>query len=448
MVARGESRYSRRVTSHRSLWEATAPAGPTALELVGSLRAEVIIVGAGYTGLSAALHLSEAGRDVIVIEASEIGAGGSGLNGGQVIPGVKHDPDMLEQIFGPAAGQRYIETVATGPDLVFELIGKHAIACDAVRTGWIQPASSEAALELLAGRAEQWRSRGASVDLLSRAETVRLLGSERYWGAWIDRRGGNVQPLAYARGLARAALAAGARIFCRTPALELVREGAQWRIRTPNGNLSGAQVILATGAYSGALSDRLRRSLVVVPSLQVATQVVPEALRQTILPERQAASDTCHLLRYFRMDAGGRFIMGTRGMFGDVPLAQAARHHYAAVREIYPQLAGLSFEYHWGGLVALTADHLPHLHELGPGLLAGLGFNGRGVAMATMMGRLLARRALGCPHDELNFPVTPLRPIAFHGFSHVGARAAMQVLRLRDRLGRSDPPRLRAQGTA
>jgi glycine/D-amino acid oxidase-like deaminating enzyme len=435
------------VDSRLSLWSATAPPGPATLELVGNLRADVVIVGAGYTGLSAALHLGEAGRDVVVIEASEIGAGGSGLNGGQVIPGVKHDPDTLEQMFGPV-GQRLIETVAAGPDLVFELILKHAIACDATRTGWIQPAASESALDLLARRVAQWRSRGAAVEMLSRQETARLLGSERYWGAWIDRRGGTVQPLAYARGLARAALAAGARIFCRTPALELLRDGAGWRIRTPRGDLASEQVILATGAYSGGLVDRLRRSVVVVPSLQVATQVVPEPLRRSILPEGQAASDTCHLLRYFRRDASGRFLLGTRGAFGELPLAQAARHHYAAVREIYPQLAGLSFEYHWGGLVAMTPDHLPHLHELGPGLLVGLGFNGRGVAMATMMGRLLARRALGCATQELGFPVTPLRPISLHGLSRLGARAAIQVLRLRDRLARSHDPRLQAEGTA
>jgi glycine/D-amino acid oxidase-like deaminating enzyme len=444
MNADGVSAVDRRL----SLWSATAAAGPTAPELEGTLRAELVIVGAGYTGLSAALHLSEAGRDVVVIDASDIGAGGSGLNGGQVIPGVKHDPDALEQIFGPALAQRVIETVTAGPELVFELIHKHAIACDATRAGWIQPAASEGALELLGSRAEQWRRRGASVELLTRQQTARLLGSERYWGAWIDRRGGTVQPLAYARGLARAALGAGARIFCRTPALELARDGKDWRIRTPRGGLVSAQVILATGAYSGRLMDRLRRSVVVVPSLQVATQIVPEPLRRSILPEGQAASDTCHLLRYFRMDASGRFIMGTRGAFGDVPLAQAARHHYAAVREIYPQLAGLSFEYHWGGLVAMTPDHLPHLHELGPGLLAGLGFNGRGVAMATMMGRLLAQRALGSAVFELGFPVTPLRPIALHGLSHLAARAAIQVLRLRDRLARSRDPRLQARSAA
>src|ERR1700761_4615499 len=150
-----------------SLWFATAAAGPALGQLRESVRAQVVIVGAGYTGLSAALHLAAAGRDVVVLEAAEIGERASGLNGGQVIPGVKHDPDRLEELFGPVAGPRLVATVASGPDLVCELIRKHAIACAAVRTGWIQPATSTAALEAVRVRVEQWRRRGADVELLA-----------------------------------------------------------------------------------------------------------------------------------------------------------------------------------------------------------------------------------------------------------------------------------------
>jgi glycine/D-amino acid oxidase-like deaminating enzyme len=187
--------------------------------------------------------------------------------------------------------------------------------------------------------------------------------------------------------------------------------------------------------------------VVAIPSFQVATAPIPPALRASILPQGQAVSDTWHLLRYFRLDAAGRLVMGSRGVFGVKPLAIAARHHYRAVQEIYPQLEGLPFEYHWGGLVAMTRDHLPHLHELAPGLRAALGYNGRGVAMATVLGTLLARWTLGEPPAELGFPVTPLRPIALHRCSQLGARVAIQyfrgldgITRARDRLlGRSSP---------
>ncbi len=403
-------------------------------------RSQVAIIGAGYTGLSAALHLAQASRDVVVVEAAAIGARASGANGGQVIPGVKHDPDTLESMFGAALGARLVATVAAGPDLVFELIRTHQIECDAVRTGWIQPAASPHALEPLATRVEQWQRRGASVELLTRAETTRLTGSQRYWGGWLDRRGGTVQPLSYVRGLARAAIAAGARVFTQTRAVTLAPAGGEWRITTPRGSVLSEQVIVATDAYTDPLFDRVRRSLIVVPSLQVATSPVPPELRGAILPHGQAVSDTCHLLRYFRMDATGRFVMGTRGRFGEVNRATPPRHHASAIAEIYPQLAPLPLEYCWGGLVAMTRDHLPHLHELAPGLLAGLGYNGRGIAMATMMGRLLAHRALGTPAQELGFPVTPVRPIALHRLSGLAARGAIQLLRVRDALARLREP--------
>ncbi len=425
------------MTTLRSLWSATAAPGPTLEPLAQDVRAQVAVVGAGYTGLSAALHLGSEGRDVVVVEASEIGERASGLNGGQVIPGVKHDPDTLEEIFGPAVGPRLVETVSSGPDLVFDLIRRHGIACDARRAGWIQPATSAAALDAISARVRQWRSRGADVALLSAAETARLIGSQRYSGGWIDRRGGTVQPLSYVRWLARAARSAGVRIFSRSPATALERTGSGWQVRTPGGSVTSATVVLATDAYTDRLVDPLRRTLIPVPSLQVATEPLPSSLRESVLPEGQSASDTWHLLRYFRLDSTGRLVMGSRGAFGDAPPAVAARHHYRAVREIFPQLEGVRYEFHWGGLVAMTRDHLPHLHEVAPGLLAGLGYNGRGVAMATLMGRILAQWALGTPTAALGFPVTSLHPIPLHRFNQLGARLAIQGLRALDGLARA-----------
>lgn len=433
------------MTTMLSLWSATAAPGPAFGQLAGELRAQVAVIGAGYTGLSAALRLGSAGRDVVVLEAVEVGDRASGLNGGQVIPGVKHDPDTLEELFGPIAGARLVDTVAAGPDIVFELIRKYDIACAATRTGWIQPATSPAALEAIAARVGQWRRRGADVELLAGHETARLTGSPRYIGGWIDRRGGTVQPLSYVRGLAHAARHSGCRIFSRSPAVALERAGREWRIRTPGGSVTSTTVILATDAYTDRLVDPLRRTVIPVPSLQVATEPLPEKLRQTILPGGQSASDTWHLLRYFRLDASGRLIMGSRGTFADVPVAVAARHHYRAVREIFPQLAGIRYEYHWGGLVGMTRDHLPHLHEVAPGLIAGLGYNGRGVAMATVMGRILADWSLGAAPAELGFPVTSLAPIPLHRFSQLGARLAIQGLRALDGLARV---RDRFQGSA
>jgi glycine/D-amino acid oxidase-like deaminating enzyme len=392
-------------------------------------------VGAGYTGLSTALHLSEAGRAVVVLDSNGIGDGASGRNGGQVIPGLKYDPDTLEEMFGAELGAKLVATVAGGPDLVFDLIRRHDIACEPIRTGWLQLATSEAALRPLRTRVRQWRERGAAVDLLDRAETTRLTGSQRYCGGLLDRRGGTVHPLKLVRGLATAAQRAGSRLFADSAAVRLDRVGKEWQVSTAQGSVTSPHVVLATNAYSDEFVGALRRTFVAVPSLQAATAPLSQEQLRSILPERQAVSDTWRLLRYFRLDGGGRLIMGARGVFGRTSPVQAAEPQHRAVREIYPQLAGVPFDYHWSGLVAVTPDRLPHLHEVAPGIVAGLGYNGRGVAMATTMGALLAKHVLGTPATELGFPVTPIRPMMLHALSRWGAAAAIQYLRLLDACG-------------
>ena len=417
-----------------SLWSATcAPMEPLS-RLGADVSAQLVVIGAGYTGLSAALHATVAGLDVVVLEAGEVGEGGSGLNGGQVIAGLKHDPDALEARYGERIGSQLAARSAEAPDLVFDLVKRHAIACDAVRSGWMQLAVSEAHLPALQRRADQWRRRGADAAVLSDRDAAQLTGSARYCGGWIDRRGGTVQPLAYLRGLARAASRGGARIFTHSAAQKVSRFGGAWRVDSPRGSVVARTVILATDAYTDRSFDALRRTVVTVPSIQVATKPLPADLRTGILPGGQSVSDTKRLLCYFRLDAAGRLVLGTRGSYGDVPVPTTTAAHERALREIYPQLAAVDLQYRWGGFVALTRDGLPHLHELAPGLLAGLGYNGRGVAMATAMGRLLARRALGESAESLQFPVTPMQPFRLHGLSHLAARATIRYLQVRDAL--------------
>ncbi len=427
-----------------SLWSATCAPMEALPQLDADLRAEVAVIGAGFTGLAAALHVAAAGRDVVVLEARDLGDGGSGRNGGQVIAGLKHDPDALEARFGERAGTQLVACAAQAPDLVFELIQRHAIDCEATRAGWMQLATSHAHLGALERRAQQWRARGADVAVLTGRDAAQLTGTARYCGGWIDRRGGTGQPLAYLRGLARAALAGGARLFTQSAAQRLSSSGGTWRIGTARGSVSAQTVIAATDAYTDGALDDLRRTVIAVPSIQVATTPLPAPLRAKILPGGESVSDTRRILSYFRLDAAGRFVLGTRGSYADVPIPATTHAHERALREIYPELEGLPLEYRWGGLVALTRDGLPHLHEPAPGLLAGLGYNGRGVAMATMMGRLLARRALGESVESLGFPVTPVRPIRLHGLSRLGARASIRYLQVRDALERETrrpPPR-------
>ncbi len=397
------------------------------------MQADVAVIGAGYTGLSAALHLAEAGYSVVVIDAEAPGWGASGRNGGQVIPGLKYDPQTLRKMFGAAQGDRLVAAVGAAPDLVFSLIERHGIACEPVRAGWLQPAVSTATMAIIEERARQWAAEGAGTRVLDSAETARLTGSRMYQGALLDPRGGTVQPLAYARGLAQAAQRAGARIFANSRATGLEQVLGAWRVATAAGSVRAPKIVLAVNAYADALHPALRRSVVPIPSFQVATETLPQPLLETILPGGHAASDMRLLLRYFRVFRG-RLVMGARGSFAANPPPRLMARMRRAIAEIYPQAAGLRLAYAWGGMVAVTADHLPHLHEPSSGLLAGLGYNGRGVAMATLMGKVLAERALGTPAASLDFPVSPLQEIKLHRFSRMGAQIAIEVLRVRDRL--------------
>lgn len=397
-----------------SLWAATAEPDMEHSPLVGETSAEVCVVGGGFTGLSAALALVERGVDVVLLEANAPGWGASGRNGGQVIPGLKQDPDDLLAAFGDVFGPRLIAFAGETPRILFDIVRRHAIACDAFEAGWIQPAHAPEGLETIRARAAQWRPHGADIVELDRAETARLIGSSHYVGAMLDRRGGSIQPLSFARGLARAAAGLGARIHADSPATGIERCAGGWRVASTRGGVRAARVVLATNGYSGQLHERLRRSVVPVFSFQVATQPLSDNVAKTILPEGHPASDTRRLLWYFRKDAHNRLLMGGRGFRKETLGASDTRVLQAALRQLYPQLGEIRFSHHWGGRVAMTADHLPHLHEIEEGLFAGLGFNGRGVGMGTAMGTVLARLAAGDPAEEMPFPVTPLEPIRMH----------------------------------
>jgi glycine/D-amino acid oxidase-like deaminating enzyme len=243
-----------------------------------------------------------------------------------------------------------------------------------------------------------------------------------------------VQPLAYVRGLAHALLRQGGQLYTHSPALKLARVGPGYRIETPGGSLSASLVIVATNAYTGSLTETLRRSVVAVPSFQVATAPLADALRAGILPEGQAASDTCRLLRYFRLDSSGRLVMGTRGSYTATPTPFTARcitiapsARSSASRESASTTTG-RVRRHDAGSPAAPA-------RFAPGMYVCLGYNGCAVAMATVM--LLARWALGESPTELGFPVTPVRPIRLHALSRVGVRATIQYLRLADAWTRS-----------
>ncbi|HEY8566924.1 MAG TPA: FAD-binding oxidoreductase [Beijerinckiaceae bacterium] len=416
------------------LWGATAEPAPATPPLAGDRTTDVAIVGAGYTGLSTALHLAEAGVSVTVIDAEHPGYGASGRNGGQVLPGFKTYPDHLIKRYGPERGGALAAFGAGLADGLFALIARHDIRCDARQSGWIHAGHHPSKLPEQRWKHDQWASRGARVRWLERDAMAELLGTEAYAGGWIDERGGSLQPLSFARGLARAAQAAGAFVHGGTRATALARSGDGWSLMTSRGTLRAGTVVVATNGYTGGLVDRLAATIVPVQSAQIASQVLGNEALAGIMPSPAAVSDTRRSLLYFRRSPDGRLVMGGRGgiLFG------TGEGHYARLRraaeQLYPALAGARWEHRWAGTLAVTLDHMPHLHEPAPGLIASLGCNGRGVAYSTGVGRIIAERARGARPEELPVPLTPVNPMPMAPFRRIGAAAVAQVYGWRDRL--------------
>lgn len=418
---------------YHSLWEHTANSAPLTPPLSETQDCDVVIVGAGITGLSTALHLGERGIRACVLDTHEPAWGASGRNGGQVIPGIKHDPERILSRYGNTLGEPLLDMVAGAADSVFEVIEKYAIECNATRAGWIQPAHSRRALDTVLDRARQWIDRGAPAAILSRDEVSARLGTDRFLGGWIDLRAGSIQPLNYTRGLLRAAQSVGASVHGKSRVVSLEKAAGRWTALTENGALVRADhVLIATNAYTDDLWPGLRQTVIAANSFIVATEPLDPAIGADILPGGEVASDSRRLLLYIRRDAAGRFIIGGRGQFADPVSARDWSHLVHGAQLMYPRLAGVPFSYRWSGRIALTRDAVPHVHEPAPGLHIALGYNGRGVALATQVGRYLAR-AIGTG-EKLPYPVTPISAIPFHGLKRFYIGAAVTYYGLCDKI--------------
>jgi glycine/D-amino acid oxidase-like deaminating enzyme len=418
-----------------SLYADTAVPPVAAPVLETDRSVSVAIIGGGFAGLSTALHLAEQGTDAIVLEAQEPGWGASGNNGGQLNPGLKLDPGTIEAAFGADLGRRMIAFAYNTPTFTLDLIRRHQIACEARQNGTLRAAYHEANAAAVEITAEQCIRRGMPVTVLDRNAVRTATGTDRYVRAMLDRRGGDLQPLSYARGLARAVIAAGAAIHGQTPATSLRRESGRWRIDTPRAVVRAEKILIATNGFTDDLWSDLRRTIVPVFSSIASTESLPDDIALQIMPTRSVLYESGHITVYYRIDASNRLLMGGRGPMQWIcdPSAVAYLTRYAA--RLWPALRGVRWTHGWNSRLAMTADHYPHVHEPGPGALIYLGCNGRGVALATAMGQQLARRLTEGEAGEIDMPITSLRPIRFHALWPVAVKSIVLYGRIRDRLG-------------
>ena len=414
-------------------YERTAPRPERYPRLASSLAVEVAVVGGGITGLSAALHLAEAGATVAVLERQTVAHGASGRAFGNVVPYAKHQHSHILKHFGAADGQHIVDTLATGPALVYGLARTHGIDCEAVQNGLIFAAHDRAAEPALRARADYWRTRGGGVEYLDTAETRRLTGTSYYDASVLDRRGGTINPLAYTRGLARAAARAGAAIFEGTPVTSVQPHGHGWRLATEGGAVKAERVLLCANAYAGALHPALARCFVPMRAYQLVSRPVSPNLIASILPDGQTLTDTRRLFSGVRVVAGGRLHVSADGPVFDTAAAPFAGLSTERIRTLYPEIGTIDWEEAWTGWIAVTRDEYPRVHRLAQGLWTAYGYSGRGIAFGTLLGRQLAFHAHGDDPAAAFFPVTPAAPTFGHAFARPALSLFMGYLRWRDR---------------
>lgn len=412
-------------TGHKNLWRKTAPQPPVTAPLTGTATADVIVVGAGFTGLSTALHLQLAGKQAVVLEACDVGHGGSGRNVGLVNAGMWVKPNDLITAQGEEWGSRLIDLLGAAPSEVYGLIERFDIHCEAVRSGTLHLGIGQSGAKELAEREKQWKALGAPVELLDRETTTRLSGAAGFSAALLDRRAGTIQPLAYARGLAHAALSLGAQIYTSTPLVRAERRGMNWIVYTPQGTVTAPWVVIATNAYSelvpGFPFGGQQSELTVLPYFQFATKPLPADIASRILPDRQGCWDTRLVMTSFRMDRAGRIVFGSVGALE--PQSMGTQRAFAArsLKRVFPFIGDVEFEAFWHGQIGMTADHLPKFHRLGDNVIGVNGYNGRGIAPGTVFGKAMALHIVSgspMPLPETPVVLTPARRLRTSFYKH------------------------------
>jgi glycine/D-amino acid oxidase-like deaminating enzyme len=353
--------------------------------LTDNITVDLVVIGGGFTGLNAARVAAKEGLRVCLIEANTIGHGGSGRNVGLVNAGLWLPPDQIKQTLGDARGERLITDLGRGPDRVFGLIKTYEIQCDAHRSGTLHLAHSSQAISDLRAREKQWQSRGASVTLLDAQTTAHHVGSDMYHGALFDARAGVIQPLDYARGLARAAADMGVRIHEKTAAFHIERDDT-WQISTSDGHVRASKLLIATNAYNKLTSATRVYETSIVSYFQCVSHKLAQRDFDAILPDHHGCWDTALIMSSFRKTRDNRLVFGAMGETSDI-IGRNIHDGWAqrAIQRIFPNLR-IELSQSWSGRIAMTKNKIPDIMRLGKDGYAIFGYSGRGIAPGTVLG--------------------------------------------------------------
>jgi gamma-glutamylputrescine oxidase len=417
-----------------SYYAATAHRQDSRLALRGAERADICVIGAGYTGISAALELAERGFSVIVLEAARVGFGASGRNGGQIVNGYSRPLDVIAARYGVPAGRAIGAMAQEGAKIIRDRVEKYSIACDLVPGGMLV-ALTPRQMQWLEHEQRVWALHGhPQLELLDRAGLAPHVASTRYVGGLLDPLGGHLHPLNLVQGEAAAFESLGGRIFENSRVVE-VDTGAPPVVRTDCGEVRADYVLVCGNAYIGDLLPELSGKIMPVSTQILATEPLGE-LAETLLPSNVCVEDCNYVLDYFRRSADGRILYGGGVVYGGRDPASIRRKILPLMHKTFPSLQGRRIDYAWSGNFALTLTRFPQIGRLSPHVYFSHGDSGHGVTTTHLLGRLLGEAVAGTASRFDVFANLPYYP--FPGGKAL--RVPLTVLgswyyRFRDRMG-------------
>ncbi len=377
-----------------SYYQATANREITTLPLQADVSADVCVIGAGYTGLSAALELAKAGFKVVVLEAETIGFGASGRNGGQICTGFSPGQSRLEAQLSKADAKRCFDMAEQSKQLIEERIAEYKIDCD-LTWGYMHCIPKAHQFAHLQEWAAEYEALGYGGNtLLTKAELESKLGTTIYHGALREQRAGHLHPLNYCLGLAAAAIKLGVQIYEHTPVID-VDTGSAPKARTATGTVSAKFMVIAGNAYLGRLVKPIYGRIMPVGSYIIATEPLGENRAKSLIANNEAVANTNFIVDYFRRSSDHRMLFGGRASYSTLEPANLAEYMRPRMTSVFPQLKDVKLDFAWGGFIAITSNRLPDCGRLSSTVYYAHGYSGQGVALSGLYGKLMAEAIRG-----------------------------------------------------
>ncbi len=412
------------------LWRKTAPPSEFKEVLSGHREAEICIVGGGFCGLHTALNLAKEGRSVILLEAEEIGFGGSGRNAGHCTPTFHHySLNSIRRLLGEKRGEKLIQLQLNAADRIADIVHEHNIDCEWVQNGYVMAAPTPGNLSALQSKVDSYNAAGQSTYLADAEEVRKLTGMKGQFGGWVHPGGAHLNPMGLSRGLAMAARRHGAGLFVRSRVTEARRTGRKWKVSTTEGSVIAKRVIYTTGAYTQAAWPKLDKSFRIMRVMVGATKPLPDAI--DVLPENVTAHDGRGNIFVYKRDAFGRIVASMfPRLFGGREkmlrlLTRRLQYHHPSLP------ADIEWDCLWTGELDMQPLTIPRLYHLEEGAVAVTGLSGRGVPTGYTVGQVLSDWARDMPHNDLALPIEPLRRTPL--YMSFGPQLALRGYEMRDR---------------